>query len=380
MLSPPLPSQRPASHGEASTIRGLEANDVPAVARLFQKTFIDPRKAAPPGLVSCLDEIFLKHPWLTSDIRSRVAIDAAGELQGFVGVFPMRLVHRGKQLRGAMLGGLMVDRPDDNPLVGARLLRSAVQGGQDISLSESANPVSHKMWEVMGGTTLASYSLNWVRVLRPAALPFSFVAPTPGIAGICAKAVAPIDAVLNTFRKNPLAPVSLPEPTADDVAVGADEFAAAWPALIERYALRPQWDEPMLRWQLGQAAVKERFGELQHRLLRKGSRTIGGYLYYGRPGGVGFVLQMVALPKNEFAVVSSALSRAASDGCTAVRGRAQPEFLDALMRHHALMFHRSSMVAHTKDQDLLQTLRLGDALVTGLAAEQWARTIGGKFS
>lgn len=380
MLSPVSPLQRSASLGEALTIRGLETADLPAVARLFQTTFIDARKAAPQSLVACLNETFLRHPLLSEDIRSRVAFDHAGRLQGFVGVLPTRLLHRDKPLRGAVLGGLMVDRPDDNPLVGARLLRQALQGGQDISLSESANPVSQKMWEVVGGTTLPSWSLNWVRVLRPAALPFSFLAPTPGMARICAATVAPLDAVLNRFRKNPLSAVSLPDVDVDDTAVSVDEFIAALPHLIARYALRPDWDETTLRWQLGHAAVKERFGDLQCRLVAKGSRTVGGYLYYGRPGGIGFVLQMLALSKHEFSVVSSVLARAAADGCTAVRGRAQPEFLDGLMRHHALMFHRASMVVHTKDKDLSQTLRTGDGLVTGLAAEAWARMIGGVFS
>jgi hypothetical protein len=379
MLSPTPPTQRSASLGEAPTIRGVEAADIPAVARLFQTTFIDARKPAPASLATYMNDVFVRHPWLSEDIRSRVAVDATGRLQGFVGVIPQRLLHQGKPLRGAVLGALMVERPDDNPLVGARLLRSAMQGGQDVSLSESANPVSQKRWELIGGTTLAPYSLSFVRVLRPVALPFSLVAPER-LARICATIVSPIDAMVNKVPKNPLTPVSLSAPTLDEVKVGVDEFIAAMPALIVRYALRPDWDEPTLRWQLGHAAVKERFGALQCRLLRKGKTTVGGYLYYGRPGGVGFILQTLALPGHEFAVVSSALSHAATDGCTAVRGRAQPEFLDALMRHHALMFHRSSMVVHTKDKDLSSTFRLGDALATGLAAEAWSRLIGGAFS
>jgi hypothetical protein len=379
MLSPTPPSQRSASLGEAPTIRGVETADIPAVARLFQTTFVDARKPAPASLADYMNEVFVRHPWLSEDIRSRVAVDAAGRLQGFVGVIPQRLLHQGKPLRGAVLGALMVEKPDDNPLVGARLLRSAMQGGQDVSLSESANPVSQKMWELIGGTTLAPYSLNWVRLLRPAALPFSLLGRT-SVARACAIIASPIDAVLNKIPKNPFAPVSLPAPTLDDVEAGVDDFIAAMPALIARYALRPDWDEPTLRWQLGHAAVKERFGALQCRLLRKGKKTVGSYLYYGRPGGVGFILQTLALPGHDFAVASCMLSHAASDGCAAVRGRAQPEFLDALMRHHALMFHRSSMVVHTKDKDLSSTLRLGDALATGLAAEAWSRLIGGAFS
>lgn len=383
MLSPnTLPEARhPASARTAGSVRALEASDVGEVARLFQKTFIDARTPAPAGLAQCLDEIFLRHRWQSDDVRSQVFIDDDAQLKGFVGVLPLRLQHRNKPMLAAVLGSLMAEGREVNPLIGARLLRAALQGGQDISISESANPLTQKMWELVGGTTLANYSLNWIRVFRPMALPFSLAAGRhAGLARAGATLVSPVDLVLNKMRSNPFASASLPEPALPDEEVSADEFAEALPALTERYALRPDWDSATLRWQLHHAAVKERFGNLRCYLLRKGNRTVGGYLYYGRPGGIGFVLQTVALPKHEFAVISSMLSRAASGGCTAVRGRAQPEFLDALMRHHALMFHRSSMVVHAKDTGLLTTLRAGDGLITGLAGETWIRLIGGAFT
>ena len=69
------------------------------------------------------------------------------------------------QQKGRILEALL-----RSPLVGAKLLRSALSGSQDLSISESANPLSLKMWEKSGGATLPLFSLSWLRVLKPAAL------------------------------------------------------------------------------------------------------------------------------------------------------------------------------------------------------------------
>ena len=51
---------------------------------------------------------------------------------------------------------------------------------------------------------------------------------------------------------------------------------------------------------------------------------IGCYLYYGRPRGIAWVLQILAQPKHTDAVVNNLLAHAGAHGCVAVRGRTQP--------------------------------------------------------
>ena len=363
---------------DGGEVRTLQSGDIASVAELFQMTFRSPRRRAPTSLADYLRSLFLHHPWQCDDIRSLVFIDNAGELKGFIGVLPVQLHHHGKSLRAAVMGSLMAKNPEENPLVGARLVRAALRGGQDISLSESANPLSQRMWELAGGRTLPLFSMTWLRIFRPIAVPIAFLAAGPRLQRICTSLVSPLDAVLSRFDSNPFSrPLSA---AADcDVPSSIDEFIGAVPALVSHYAVRPDWDPATLRWQLLNASTKEKFGDLKCRFVRKGNRTVGGFLYYSRPGGIGFVLQIFAEPEHEFAVVASLLARAASDGCVAMRGRTQPELLDPLIRSKALLFQRSSTVVHAKDRDLTQSLRLGDALITGLAAETWTRLIGGEF-
>ena len=103
-----------------------------------------------------------------AEARSRVFVDKAGDVRGFIGIWPRRMVLQGRTIEAAAAGSLMVDRPEENPIAGARLLRSFLTGPQDLSFSETANDISQRMWEKAGGERLAASSLDWLRVLRPA--------------------------------------------------------------------------------------------------------------------------------------------------------------------------------------------------------------------
>src|SRR5215218_8203894 len=133
-----------------SEARSLRQSDIAGVAQLFQQRFRDPGKPASAPLRAYLEDVFLNHPWQDSEQTSKVVVDGDGKVQGFVGVFPQRYLHKDNVVRTSVLGTLMSSEPARNPLVGAKLLRSALSGSQDMSISESANPLSLKMWEKSG--------------------------------------------------------------------------------------------------------------------------------------------------------------------------------------------------------------------------------------
>ena len=63
----------------------------------------------------------------------------------------------------------------------------------------------------------------------------------------------------------------------------------------------------------------------------RGKAPVGCYLYYGRPGGIAWVLQILALPEATDAVVANLLNHAEAHGSVAVHGRTQPHLLDTLL-------------------------------------------------
>ncbi|WP_204337497.1 hypothetical protein, partial [Klebsiella pneumoniae] len=83
---------------------------------------------------------------------------------------------------------------------------------------------------------------------------------------------------------------------------------------------------------LAQARDKALHGERVLRVVR--SRTgapVGLFLYYGDKGRIGRVVQIMSLPGREAIVIDRMLRHADSRDMAALRGRAQPQLLTAMM-------------------------------------------------
>lgn len=362
--------------GQAA-IRPCLATDLPAVAALFRRTFLPRGRRGSVPLETYLKDVFLDHPWRDAALQPLVYVNGEGAVEGFIGVLPIRLVHQGETVRAASAGSLMVEHAADNPLAGARLMRTFLAGPQDFSVSDSANDVSQRMWEKLGGRTAASYSMEWLRVLRPAGFAAAVLADRRRGLGFLRPLAVPADAVATRLARGMFAA----EPPAE---AGADVDDATLldviPHLTERYAIRPDWDRQSLAWFLAHAGEKERYGPLVRRVVRnrKGA-AIGVSLYCVRRRGIAFAVQTLAERGAEDAVIADLLADARRRGAVAVRGRVQPEFADALLRRHAVFVHAASTVVQSRRADLLSVVASGEALLTGLAGESWTRLIGGFF-
>jgi hypothetical protein len=363
---------------DTAQVRACTPDDMAAVARLFQRTFRNARRAAPASLASYLRELYFEHPWRDPALASKVFV-ADGAMHGFIGILPLRLAFRGRTLRAAVASSLMVDNPQANPLAGARLFRAYLAGPQDVSLSDSANPVSRGMWDRLGGKSAPSESMEWVRPFRPCAtalaLGADFVPPLR-----FARPVASLgDAVAGLLHRD-LMRVP-PADGAREAEASDEDLVRLIPELAAAYEVRPAWDPTVLRWMLAHAADKNRHGPMVRRIVRgKDGGLLGCYIYYGRRGGVAWVLQLLARPDAIGPVLDNLLASALARGCVGVRGRSQARLLDALQRRQCMFFHRSATVVHSHDADLIAAVRGGEALVTGLAGDAWTRVIGDTFT
>jgi hypothetical protein len=364
-----------------SDIRTCTAADIPAVARMFQHAFRDASRDAPASLESYLRELFLDHPWRDPETASRVFVGADGRVHGFIGVLPMRMSFHGQPVRAALASSLVVDNPTENPMAGARLLRSYLTGPQELCVSETSNPTALGMWERMGGRPIAEYSMEWLRPLKPASLGVALLAERLKAAKILQPLALLADRMVARFAPSLAWPA--PRALAHCRSVDADDEALLEhiPQFAANYALHPDWDHASLAWFLRHAASKGRHGRLFRRMVygRKGEPT-GCYLYYGRVGGIAWVLQILSMPEAVEAVAADLLNHAEQQGCVAVRGRTQPHLLDTLLKNRSLFFQRSSTTVHTSNADLLAAIRSGDAFIIGLAGEGWTRLIGEQFA
>ena len=363
-----------------SEIRNCAQEDIPAVAALFQKTFRNSDASAPRSLEAYLADSYLDHPRYDRKIASRVHVDEGGRVTGFVGVFPGRFDYRGRTVHAAIAGTLMVEQPDREPLAGAKLLRSVVKGPQDITISETTNQISQRLWEPLGGKVVPLLSLDWFRPLRPASATVATLAEKFPPAALLAPVARASDWVGRSWTKQSLKTAEPSARVSTSADVSDSDFASAVLDLAEANEFRPAWDRQDVEWLLARAARKERHGSLHRGVVRgrKGD-LVGCYLYHAKPGGVGRVLQILARPGSAGDVLDCLFREANEAGLSGLRGRSSGQLIDALLTRNCFFVHRASTIVHTADPDLAHAVQNGGALVTGLAGETWTRLIGGNF-
>ncbi|MER8381737.1 MULTISPECIES: hypothetical protein [unclassified Mesorhizobium] len=370
-----------------SIIRALQGADLPAVADMFQRVLLKEGTKAPASLVEYMRRFYLDAPGCGGDLRSLVHVNDAGRVSGFVGVHVLPMTFNGRQLRAAICSSLMVEDHEHDPLAGARLLKAYLDGPQDISFSETANDISVKLWTRLRGAVLPQYSLDWVRVMRPAAFMLSLSANRLTLA----RMLNPLARAVDRFYCRRMTPS---ERRWSGVAVeGAGHgafriseidshtFAKLIEPFTAQFALRPDWTEGQLDHILTDAAQKPDLGELVFGCVTSPvGNNVGAFAYYARKYQIGRVLQILALPGQAGSVIDCLIDHAAARGVSGLRGRVQPALLEAMLGRRIAFLTVASTVVHSRDPELLDAMKNSQVFLNGLAGEQWSRLIGSRFS
>ncbi|PSM16718.1 hypothetical protein [Nitratireductor sp. StC3] len=365
------------------TTRSLVAADVPVVARLFQKILRKTREPATPALETYLASVFLDGPDRDPEINSFVHLRRDGCVNGFVGVLPLPLLVGDRPVRGALCGTLMVEDHADDPFAGARLMRAFLGGPQDVSLTETANDISTTMWRKLRATVLPDHSLEWLRVIRPAGFAAEMAARAVGLGGVLRPLARPVDALVRRGGDGPSwthMPVGLPAGTLASAEVDDGEAAALFVELTGGYEVRPNWRAQSLARMLAESRRKAVYGAMVRRkVVARNGRPVGLFLYYGDPGRVGRVVQVLHAPGQAGIVLDSMLAHAGETGLVALRGRTMPALLEAMLGRRFMFVHASSSIVHARDKSLIEPFVAGRAFFNGFAGESWSRLIGDRF-
>lgn len=370
-----------------SHVRPMAAGDIPAVAALFQKIFLDPEREAPASLAAYIRALYFETPAGEADIPSLVHVGESGAVTGFIGVDTLTFRHGDRLLQAAICGSLMVEDHAANPMAGARLVRAVLAGPQDISLTEIASDVSLRMWMSQHSAALPQYSLDWMRVLRPCAFAACvaagrfrparlFVPVARGLDRLAARlrgndgglhwsgmtAARPVPGGLNTREVEPSAFAALVEP------------------LTRQFPLRPEWRAGRLEAIMADSREKPRYGrQVLCAVERRDGEAIGAFAYYVKPGGVARVLQVLARPGQAGPVIDCLVNDAWARGAAALRGRTQPALLEAMLTRRIGFVHAASTVVHARDPQLVQACRDGALFFNGVVGEHWNRINDGAF-
>jgi len=374
------PSSRSQAKSGKAEIRECEPDDVPLVASLFQRILRHGEKCNVPRLASYLKELFFEHPWRDPDLASLVSTSSDGSVNGFIGVLPVRMVYRDAPVRAALASSLMVDKSGNDDLIGVRLLRRFLGGPQDLSVTDTANQLSRRLWECLGGRLYPQYSMEWFRILRAAEGAFALALEHWPMAAPLHVVTKLIDSLWTIAGRRPFS-IEPNDPSIRHVSLDIGEATELIPSFAADYELRPSWRRDELHWFLRHAECKERHGPLiARRVVARNGTTLGCYLYYGRPGGVAFVLQILCQRQYADMVFKALLSDVYGLGCTVVRGQSQPEMLAALLQNRCIFRRGPAVMVQSRNAELSSSIQTGNAWITGLAGESWSRLIGGQFA
>lgn len=364
------------------SIRAFAVEDVPGVADLFQKVFRRRQAPAPLSLRHCVGDLYFSHPWRDDRCSSLVYETDKGTVAGFLGALPLRLHWRDQSLLAAVAGNFMVDPALCNPMVGARLFRAFLQHGQDITISDTANGISRRMWETAGGVTCMNQGLQWIRPLRPSQMALRILARRRAgrlLLPVLRYPAKAADGALATLVHG--WPPSVPE--------GCVQSDLSLPELLDvllesgqQYSLRPEYDRCSLEWRMRHAQEKTQYGRLHRQAVRNAEgQILGWFMYYGRQGAVARVLQFGAIPPAMPMVVDSLVYHAWCLGATGLEARVSVDNLVALARRGGLLREcRPYVVAHAQNPEIMDALARGDILFSRLEGEWWTRLAGDKFN
>jgi len=282
------------------------------------------------------------------------------------------MVMNGRQFLAGVSSQFIVDPVSCVPVVALRLAQTFMEGPQDLSIADEANDVARKIWEGLGGTTLLLQSLHWTRPLRPIELGRSVLGERPGFQSL-ATAARPFGAIADaiaTRMSQSYFYQSPPRASAEDlrsetVLACLGEFSAAG-------SLRVDYDQRTFEWLLERVGQSSPGGCVLKVLLRYQQKILGWYVCHLGRDGVADVLQLAAKQGSIDDVLHHLFYHAWQQGAVAVRGRMEPQFMQALSDKYCL-FHRRGpwMLIKTKHPDLLRSFQSGDASFSRLDGE-WA--------
>jgi Acetyltransferase (GNAT) domain len=362
-------------------VRHATTSDLPAVAALFQRVFRHTAEAPPPSLLSYFDALYFKNPLFDESLSSLV-YETEGRIAGFVGTYPFPFRLNGARVMTVLAGNLMVDPDLKNPMAAPRLMKQLFAGPQDATLTDTANDNARRLWEALGSVTVQSYSLQWLRPLRPARYAGSLAARESRALARLELLTRPLSLLVDsTLQHMKASPLHLESSDLAEKELTPEVLLDGIRALSARRALVPDYDITLLKWLLANAEEKREYGRLKRVVLYDVHGSLAGwYLFYTNPGSAGQVLQWAATPSMVTRVFRHLLRDASTRGSLALIGRFDPHMVREMSTLGCFFTNRGTHVqAHSRRPELIQALYSGDAFFTRLEGEWWTRLQGDRF-
>ena len=367
----------------SGTIRPFAADDAPRVAEILLYAFQNSTRTPSTAMVNYIRRLYLEIPWADPEIYARVMVLPDGRISGFAGLTPLPLRIGDKRIRVGVTSSLSVDSRIGDHMTGPRLVRHMRNGPQDGVFSDRSNHAATAISRQLKSDILYNYSLDFIRLLRPAGRAVEWLSGRFGPARLLSPLTGPIDRrmaarALVSDDGHWAAPAKTRGSDAyKDKPVSEDEVLDLLPQFLERFTLRPDFERHHWQFILEDGSRKAAFGEyFANAVVSPSGETVGLYLYHGRKGQTAELLQAFANPGKEGIVLDRLIGHAMALGAVAVHGRATPTFHRQLMDRQAFLYPNMWTVVYARDPEVVKHFHAGTAFFTGIAGENWIRLNG----
>lgn len=351
-------------------IRVCRRSDFEQIAELYRSTFTSSPASQSSKLQQYLEQVYLDNPW-ADEIAAPLVSEKSGRIDGYLGVIPQKMQFRGEQIRMAVSSALMVAQDEAgnrNPITGVSLLRRFLDGKQDLSLTDTANDVTCRIWTASGGSIAHPYCYTWLRPLKP----LTTCADLLSRSGRFQFLLKPLLGLCDTVLKR-MPPIK-PKPVDCEVVEISTSELLTLQQRIRNRAILPCHDLTSMDWLVQMAEQSEDEGPLAKCAVRSRGVDLGWFVYYRNRNAVGRVLQLVGFGNSYEAVLDCLLQDASQHGVAALWGRAEPGKNVALTKRRCVFRGMPWVLVHSRERQIVDAFQQADALVTGFEGEHWMKT------
>lgn len=352
-----------------SVIRPLEKEDLPQVAELYELVVRSGSRTPARQLADYFGRL-LDHPWADGEIPSLVYQGETGKIAGFIGSHVRRLRFEGRPIRVGVSGQLMSDPEVRHRGVGALLLRRYLAGPQDMTMTTGASETA-RIWKALGGQVVGLRSISWMRIFNVRSTT-AYALKRFGMSR-WKPVVQPLSAAVQATTSH-LATASLrvPEPATWAEELSPRALLEHLPPFSDHIRMRPDYDEEFLTWLLHEMSEVRSRGELVRRLVHApDGRVLGWYVAYLRTGGVSHLMQLGARERNVEAVLDHLLFEAQRQDVAFLTGQLEPQLFEPLTRRRCILHPFTNFLVHSRSPEILSSVLLGEAMISGMDGEGW---------
>ena len=354
------PSPTPPTTAGGS-LRRFERGDVPAVARLFNRSF---RKTTDPPSVKLkafFADLFFDAPCQKdSSLHSHVWVDESGEIGGFVGTHPRSVVLDGKRIEAAAYGQLMVASELRGRGIAYELVKRFYEGGQEYSFCGSAAPATRSINKRLGGLNPEVYGLTWRKTLRP----------IRSFAHRLAKArkLGPLRHLAGAWTSD----LSLPTDGDPSASLDLRAVETVHDRAFAGIRFHPLFEPDHLSWKLRTASASGKRATFAS-VVETHDGPIGWYVWHLEANGSATVIEFLCAPGHHQTVFEHMMTEARHAGAESIGGLCNGIAETDALRSLGATFQRaeSTFVFHARAPQLIQSFPDGPEFVSVFDGEGW---------